>query len=421
LIDIYWLGNRPPNLPSGPILSGEQTSRRQPSKCSSCKNAGHNARNCPVNRERELSSSTSSNMQSTTNQPKSRKVSNAGNRQQVTQYHGDSSNDDEDNDEESHSGDLEQFVDPQASDEVEVQAQPNDIPARIWIDHDIQPIPTNVPTRDAPPKPVEISSLYPKFKGSTTKRSLLQHKRYNSPHQYMEEFWTPAIFKQFVDNTNEYAINTRIKNWTTLTTAELKSFFSIVAYLGLARFPSRDWGWYDDVGSKFCYGSMTKFRFELILKALHWEDTSKLSAEERYAKNNADPFWQVSTFTDQLSENFQKCYDCGQRIAIDEMAIGFKGHHRCKCYNDKKPCKWHFKAFCLNDSETFYLWKFYLYRGKDEERENNIPATEWPVRKLLDGGKFFHLNHVLATDNWYTSIALVVFLLLHGIYFMFLW
>jgi hypothetical protein len=255
-----------PNLPNAPISTSEQTSRRQPSKCSICKIVGHNARNCSANREQGLASSTSSNLQSTNNQPKSQKVTRSGKRQKLAQNHGDSSNDEEDNDEDSHYDDLDGFVDPQANDEVEVQAQPNDPTTRIWIDHVIEPIPTTLPTRDAPPKPVEISSLYPKFKGST-RQSLLQDKRYNSPHQYMEEFWTPAIFKQFVDNTNEYAINTRIKYWTTLTISELKGFFSIVAYLGLTKFPSRDWGWYTDVGSSFCYGSMTKFRFELILKA----------------------------------------------------------------------------------------------------------------------------------------------------------
>jgi len=45
-----------------------------------------------------------------------------------------------------------------------------------------------------------------------------------------------------------------------------------------------------------------------------------------------------------------------EEARIDEMAIAFKGRHRCKRYNPNKPDKWHLKSYCLNDSETGYHW-----------------------------------------------------------------
>ena len=98
-------------------------------------------------------------MQSINNQRKSQKLTRSD-----QQNHGDTSNDEDEID-----GDdaLDGFVDPQAEDELEVQAQPDEQTRLIWIDHPIQPIPNTLPTRDCPAKPVEISTLYPAFKGST--------------------------------------------------------------------------------------------------------------------------------------------------------------------------------------------------------------------------------------------------------------
>lgn len=106
---------------------------------------------------------------------------------------------------------------------------------------------------------------------------------------------------------------------------------------------------------------------------------------------------------------------------IDEMSIAFKGRHKCKCYNPNKPHKWHFKAFCLNDSSCGYLWNVYLYRGAAEVREHNISATMYPVIKLTEPLKSVanikNYHYIFATDNWYTSIAVAVYLFITlGIY-----
>ena len=49
-----------------------------------------------------------------------------------------------------------------------------------------------------------------------------------------------------------------------------------------------------------------------------------------------------------------------------------------------KPEKWHFKAFCLNDGKTGYLWDFYLYRGATVVRDDGWSATAFLIKKLTD-------------------------------------
>ena len=116
-----------------------------------------------------------------------------------------------------------------------------------------------------------------------------------------------------------------------------------------------------------------------------------------------------------LAENFRKYYELGFQVDVDEMCIPFKGRHFARCYNPNKPNKWHFKSYCLNDTKTGYLWDFFMYRGWREQLPQGVTATTYPVKRLLEA---IHdaRKRVLATDNWYTSIALMKMLREHHPY-----
>jgi hypothetical protein len=104
---------------------------------------------------------------------------------------------------------------------------------------------------------------------------------------------------------------------------------------------------------------MSARKFERIMGAWHWKVIPEVAKA-------ANPFYCIDGFVEKLARNAQKYWYLGQYIDIDEMSIYFKGRHKCKCYNPAKPEKWHFKAFCLNDGDTGYLWNFYLYNGAAE-------------------------------------------------------
>jgi hypothetical protein len=57
-----------------------------------------------------------------------------------------------------------------------------------------------------------------------------------------------------------------------------------------------------------------------------------------------------------------------------------------------------------------------MYRGKDEQRPEGFSATEYPPVRLTDHRQYRDKNHILATDNWYTSIKLALHLKERGIY-----
>ena len=91
------------------------------------------------------------------------------------------------------------------------------------------------------------------------------------------------------------------------------------------------------------------------------------------------------------------------------MSNGVRGKRRrkCRCYNPKKPEKWHLKVYALNCSKSGYLVRFKIYRGKGEVRPEGVSATAYPIHALLKPPKFHHRSHILFTDNWYTSLQYV--------------
>jgi hypothetical protein len=114
---------------------------------------------------------------------------------------------------------------------------------------------------------------------------------------------------------------------------------------------------YSDAFVKKCF---PRQRFEDIKFSLHIVQPQLFSQQEQTNLQKEDPFWRITPLLDHLSAKYQEHFRC---IDIDEMCIGFKGKHIARCNNPNKPEKWHLKAFCLNDSQTGYLHRFYMYQG----------------------------------------------------------
>jgi len=75
----------------------------------------------------------------------------------------------------------------------------------------------------------------------------------------------------------------------------------------------------------------------------------------------------------------------------------------------KKPHKWGYKIYCLSSDN--YLLRFEVYEGKEERSVDG--ATYDTVMRMLQG--YEDKAHVLFTDNWFTSPALLLALQHKGI------
>lgn len=235
-------------------------------------------------------------------------------------------------------------------------------------------------------------------------------------------FFTVDMCEQFVTETNRYAHNSEEHkhNWTDITLEDFRVVIAIILYMSVVDIGDRRLYWSTGIYRQYFFDSirtrMSTHRFDSIVTCLHFEDRVSFSFDELEAKRKANPFWQVDNFVHTLSTNFSAYYTLGRCFDVDEMSIYFKGKHICRCYNPNKPEKWHFKAFALNCSVTGYAWTLYLYHGAAEVRPHGVSATSFPVRKLTANPILHHRNHILAIDNWYTSIEVALHLLEIGIH-----
>lgn len=102
-----------------------------------------------------------------------------------------------------------------------------------------------------------------------------------------------------------------------------------------------------------------------------------------------------------LNENFQKCYDPGEIVCVDESLIPFRGRIIFKQYIKQKRHKYGIKIFKLC-SAPGYTITFQIYCGKKTDVEKTTPTNV--VMSLCEN--IFDKGHTLCTDNWYTSIEL---------------
>lgn len=161
-------------------------------------------------------------------------------------------------------------------------------------------------------------------------------------------------------------------------------------------------------GCQFVQQLMSYARFNSILHAWHYEDYATYTADEIKQEEKKDPFFPVKKFLILLAASFEKAFNPGQFMDIDEQSIPWKGRHIARCYNPNKLEKG--EMYSLNDSDTGYMMNFYIYQGKSEQRPDNIPATEYPFHQLIgQNQKYANTNHIIVSDNWYTSIGTMKF------------
>lgn len=229
------------------------------------------------------------------------------------------------------------------------------------------------------------------------------------PLHFFRLFFTDTVMDDFVRATNSYG-REKCPGFTPTNVAELNTLFAMILLMGLVRQPEMTSYWRkenkflsDLYGRSIVSTHMSRNRFQQLIAYLHHLDLGNKTPSQRLEMKRNDPFYLVTPFLNFLSDRFAYYYRCSDFIDIDEMCIKFKGRHKCRFYNPNKPHKWHFKAFCLNDRNG-YLHRFYMYRGKEDDRREKCPSSALPVRKLTAYPEYHNRNHLLSTDNWFTSL-----------------
>jgi len=296
----------------------------------------------------------------------------------------------------------------------------------VWERVDVRPVPQVDLRGGSRPVPT-----LPGFtKGPTAPRNIPQGC--NSAFDILKLLIDAELIDRMCTFTNRYARESsyansrRFDRWYDVEAAEMWSWIACVIYLGVCKVNSREAAWSrsSPFGQPSLYSRMSLERFEAIARCLHVDAPFALDDAERTRRMNADPFWQIESFARALSDNFTNFINAGQCLDLDECTCGYRGTHRCRCFNPNKPKKYHFKEFCINCAVTGYIIAFYWYRGKSEQRPTGMPATLWPLVHLVErinsltNNRLKVGNHIMATDNWYTSLQAARFCHATGLHYV---
>ena len=107
---------------------------------------------------------------------------------------------------------------------------------------------------------------------------------------------------------------------------------------------------------------------------------------------------------DHLSAVFPIYLKPAQQLSVDEMMIGTRCRVAFLQYLPKKPAKFGIKLWVLSESKSGYVLKFQVYNGAVADAEGKGLSSR-VVKDVMQ--MYYGKNHLLYTDNFYTSPQLV--------------
>jgi len=215
-------------------------------------------------------------------------------------------------------------------------------------------------------------------------------------------FVPDELIEEIAEQTNLYAsqkveggYTQRLAKWTETSKSEIKRFFGLIIWMGLVKLSAIHQYWSNNPAylQTFPKTVMSRNRFELLLRMLHFVDNKN--------NNGSNRLFKIQPIIDTLETNYQKYYNPTENICIDESLIPFRGRIIFRQYLKQKRHKYGIKIFKLCCGSG-YTYAFRVYTGKTLEKENTTPTNI--VMSLCKD--LFDKGHTLYTDNWYTSLEL---------------
>jgi hypothetical protein len=235
------------------------------------------------------------------------------------------------------------------------------------------------------------------------------------PYDFYSLFVSDEIFNIIAVQTNLFASQKlsnqqsyRLDQWFDTDPNEIRRFFGLIIWMGIVRIPSIKSYWSKNEGFnlKLPCKIMSRNRFELLLRFLHFSDNEKNDKSNRLLK--------IESIVRLLNINFNKYYSPDEVVYVDESLIPFRGRIIFRQYLKNKRHRYGIKLFKFC-SGPGYMHSFQVYSGKDQQMKLNAQSKSSEVvlnlcKDILGKG------HTICTDNWYTSVELAEKLLENDTY-----
>lgn len=196
-----------------------------------------------------------------------------------------------------------------------------------------------------------------------------------------------------------------MKSWSDVTVEELYVWLALTMLMPhIRKHVLQEYWIVDDMVSTPLFGKyMARDRYVDILRYLHFANNLGPAPNDR--------LWKVRSILEMIRGRMRKYFRPYQKVVIDESLILFRGRLSFIQYIPSKRHRFGIKFFVICDCQTGYVLDFLVYSGSDVD----IPAQDphgfsgAVVKVLMDS--YFNNNHILYTDNYYTSPGLSNYLL----------
>ena len=206
----------------------------------------------------------------------------------------------------------------------------------------------------------------------------------------------------------------RLNKWEDTTPDEVKVFVAHLFVMGILKKNSLEQYWSRDsiLNMPFFGHYMSRNHFQNILWNLHVSNPDDTNPPRGEADHGT--LFLVRPMVDMMQRNFHTKYRPGKELSLDKNTCPFKGRVHFKCYNPKKPNRFHIKLFMVSELSTGYMCGFEVYTGDASgQSQGNVQEvqdaskTSCTVLGLLDSVQLLGMGHHVYFDNYYNSPDLI--------------
>lgn len=240
----------------------------------------------------------------------------------------------------------------------------------------------------------------------------VNHLDLSEPYNIYKQFLTDEILDKIVVETNRYAshiIQTKrlprrslMHKWTNTNRAEIKKFIAILMIMGINKLPQMRLYWSsNDMYSNECVKkTMTRNRFDVLLRCLHFSDNSDPKSEN-------DRLFKIRELIELCCKQFQETLEPGEELVIDESMVPWRGRLVFRQYLPAKSHKYGVKLYKICTPEG-YTYDLRVYAGKNGPTNtvavNSNGHTYNICMELLE--KVINSGRIIYMDNFYSSVKL---------------
>ena len=229
------------------------------------------------------------------------------------------------------------------------------------------------------------------------------------PPKYFEKQWSPADFfefffddeviEQIIQFSKSYAAD-KASHQFHVTTKEMRVFLALLLLSGYVSLPQRRMYWekLPDVNNEAVASTMSRHRFEKILRFLHLADNNHLQKEDKFAK--------IRPLVSLLNAKWLAHFPKENFLAVDKEMVPYYGRNGLIQHIHGKPIRFGYKVWCLC-TRTGYLVQAISYQGSTTGYSNPEFGMGGSVVLDLISELPSEVEYRLFFDNLFTSIPLI--------------